>query len=95
MPPGASIGPTTRTCLRPPHSSGAKWGAWEVVGRYSHVDVADSRIDGGIFDRETLGPNWWATRRWKLGVDYGVVTLDHGGMIGLTNVCHTGIQWIY
>jgi phosphate-selective porin OprO/OprP len=40
-----------------------KWGAWELVGRYSHVIVSDQRVDGGIFDRESAGVNWWATRR--------------------------------
>jgi len=39
-----------------------KWGAWEVVGRYSHIDVADRKIDGGVFNRETVGLAWWATR---------------------------------
>jgi len=35
-----------------------KWGAWEVVGRYSHIDVADRKIDGGVFNRETVGLAW-------------------------------------
>ena len=41
----------------------SKWGAWEIVGRYSHVDVADQKTDVGVFDRETVGLIWWATRR--------------------------------
>jgi len=72
-----------------------KWGAWEIVGRYSHVDVADQAIDGGIFDRETIGLNWWATRRWKLGFDYGYIDLNRVGTRGTTNAFHTRFQWIY
>ena len=35
------------------------------------VDVSDQLVDGGIMDRGTIGINWWATRRWKIGFDYG------------------------
>jgi phosphate-selective porin len=73
----------------------ARWGAWEIVGRYSHVDVADRQIDGGIFDRETVGLNWWATRRWKFGIDYGHIDLKRAGSIGTTGAVQTRIQWTY
>ena len=72
-----------------------KWGAWELVGRYSHVDIADREVDGGVFGRGTLGLNWWATRRWKIGVDYGRISLDRDGIVGATNAIHTRMQWIY
>lgn len=71
------------------------WGAWEVVGRYSHVDLRDRLVDGGIFDRGTVGLNWWATRRWKVGVDYGLIQLDRFDTQGLTHAIHTRIQWVY
>jgi phosphate-selective porin len=71
------------------------WGAWEIVGRYSHVDVTDGPIDGGIFDRETIGLNWWATRRWKIGVDYGYITLDRFNLTGRTDAVHMRMQWVY
>jgi phosphate-selective porin len=72
-----------------------KWGAWELVGRYSHVDITDKAIDGGIFDRTTVGINWWATRRWKVGFDYGLIELDRKGMTGTTHAFHTRFQWVY
>ena len=72
-----------------------KWGAWELVGRYSHVDVADGPVDGGTFDRSTMGINWWATRRWKIGFDYGYITLDRFGTTGVTHAFHTRFQWVY
>jgi phosphate-selective porin len=71
------------------------WGAFEVVGRYSHVDVTDRAIDGGIFDRWTAGINWWATRRWKIGFDYGHITPDRFAISGVTHALHTRLQWAY
>jgi phosphate-selective porin OprO/OprP len=71
------------------------YGAFEVVGRYSRVDIADGAIEGGIFDRTTVGLNWWATRRWKVGFDYGYIDLDRGGLRGITHAIHTRLQWVY
>src|SRR5262245_552954 len=70
-------------------------GAFELVGRYSRVDVDDAAVRGGIFDRGTVGINWWATRRWKLGFDYGLVNLHRGGVDGLTHAFHSRLQWVY
>jgi phosphate-selective porin len=72
-----------------------KWGAWELVGRYSHVDLTDGLVEGGVFDRGTIGLNWWSTRRWKIGVDYGRIDLDRFGVTGVTHAVHTRLQWIY
>ena len=72
-----------------------KSGAWEIVGRYSHVDITDQLVDGGIMDRGTIGLNWWATRRWKIGFDYGVINLDRDGLNGLTHAFHTRFQWAF
>jgi phosphate-selective porin len=71
------------------------WGAFEVVGRYSHVDLTDQAVDGGVFNRATAGINWWATRRWKIGFDYGVILLDRFGIDGVTHAFHTRFQWAY
>jgi hypothetical protein len=71
------------------------FGAFELVGRYSHVDVVDAAIDGGIFDRTTVGINWWATRRWKVGFDYGYINLDRRGLDGVTHAFHTRLQRVY
>ncbi len=42
----------------------------------------------------TLGLNWWATRRWKFGFDYGVTDLDRFDSHGRTNSFHTRMQWV-
>ena len=44
-----------------------RWGSWEVFARYSHVDLDDQLVSGGVMDKGALGLNWWATRRWKIG----------------------------
>jgi phosphate-selective porin OprO/OprP len=62
-----------------------KWGAVELVARYSHVDLDDGVVTGGKFNRSHLGINWWATRRWKFGIDWGRTKLDRFGTIGVTN----------
>ena len=71
------------------------WGAWEVFGRYSHVDIDDADVRGGVMDKGTIGLNWWATRRWKIGADYGLTELDRFGKSGTTQSLHMRIQWIY
>src|SRR5262245_36209259 len=70
-------------------------GAFELVGRYSHVDVADALVECGIFDGSTLCLNWWATWRWKLGFDYGFIRLNRDGLHGITHAFHTRFQWVY
>ena len=69
-------------------------GAFELVGRYSH-DVDDTLVHGGIFDRGTVGINWWATRRWKVGFDHGLINLNRFSLNGVTDAFHTRLQWIY
>ena len=63
--------------------------------RHSHVEVDDALVHGGIFDRGTVGINWRATCRWKVGFDYGVMNLERAGVDGLTHAFHTRLQWIY
>ena len=72
-----------------------RWGAPELVVRYADVELQDSQVDGGRFQRWDLGLNWWATTRWKFGVVYGHVLLDRDGTRGQTETLLTRIQWIY
>jgi phosphate-selective porin OprO and OprP len=72
-----------------------RWGAPELVVRYSDVDLTSTQVDGGRFRRTDLGLNWWATRRWKAGIAWGHVWLDRAGTRGQTDTLLTRIQWIY
>lgn len=60
-------------------------GAVELVARYSHVDLDDGVVTGGKFNRPHLGVNWWATTRWKFGIDWGRTRLDRFGTTGVTD----------
>ncbi|RAI97595.1 phosphate-selective porin [Chitinophaga skermanii] len=71
-----------------------KSGAWEVVARYSHLDLTDRSIDGGILKKWHFGVNWWASQHYRVSVGYGVSTLDRFAKTGLTNQILTRIQWV-
>jgi phosphate-selective porin len=71
-----------------------KKGAWELVARYSHLDLQDNNIDGGILDKWHLGVNWWASQHWRCSMSYGISTLDRFDKRGITNQLLTRIQWV-
>jgi phosphate-selective porin OprO and OprP len=72
-----------------------RWGAPELVARFSHVDLDDGIVQGGNFDKTYLGLNWWATRRWKVGVGWGHTWLDRFGKTGETDSFQVRFQWIF
>lgn len=72
-----------------------RWGAPELVARYSSVDLSDGGIDGGRYRRIEMGANWWATTRWKFGLLYGHVWLERQGRTGQTDTLLTRLQWVY
>lgn len=45
-------------------------GAWEVVARYSTLDLADGGIAGGEQNNFTVGVNWYATRNIRVSANY-------------------------
>jgi phosphate-selective porin OprO/OprP len=73
----------------------SRWGAPELVARFSHVDLDDGPVQGGWFDKTYLGINWWATQRWKFGIGWGHTWLDRSGETGETNSLQARMQWIY
>ena len=72
-----------------------RWGAPELVARFSNVDLDDGAVQGGKFNKTYLGINWWATRRWKAGFGWGHTWLDRFGKTGVTDSFQTRLQWIY
>ena len=73
----------------------SKWGAPELVARFSHVDLDDGPVQGGSFNKTYLGINWWATQRWKFSVGWNRTWLDRFGTTGVTDTVMARIQWIY
>jgi phosphate-selective porin OprO/OprP len=54
------------------------WGAWEIVGRYSFVDLNDGDINGGRLGMVMAGVNWYlhSNVKWRFDYGFGHVT-DH------------------
>jgi phosphate-selective porin OprO/OprP len=70
-------------------------GAIELVARYSHVDLTDGAIDGGVLDKWHFGANWWVSRQWKVGASYGDADLEKGALEGNTQMLLFRLQWFY
>jgi len=73
----------------------SRWGAVEVVGRYSHVDLDDKLVKGGTLNKLYFGMNWWASIQWKLGVGYGFSDLNRFNTTGHTKALQLRMQWVY
>lgn len=72
-----------------------RWGAPELVLRVAHLDLQDSGAQGGELDRLSIGLNWWASRRWKLGVDWGRTWLARDGTDGTADNVLARVQWVF
>lgn len=46
------------------------WGAWEVAGRWSYIDLNDKNIRGGVVNDLTAGLNWYLNPYWKVQFNY-------------------------
>eukprot|EP00456_Euglypha_rotunda_P076113 TRINITY_DN70_c0_g1_i18.p1 TRINITY_DN70_c0_g1~~TRINITY_DN70_c0_g1_i18.p1 ORF type:complete len:559 (-),score=117.12 TRINITY_DN70_c0_g1_i18:131-1807(-) len=46
------------------------WGAWEVAGRASYIDLNDKNIRGGQMHDYTAGVNWYLNPYWKIQFNY-------------------------
>jgi phosphate-selective porin OprO/OprP len=70
------------------------WGAWEIGGRYSYVDLHDSDIGGGRMHGLTAGLNWYWNRyvRWQLNYQWMVV--DDGIDDGRLHIFQTRVQLV-
>lgn len=71
------------------------WGAWQLAGRLSHLDLAFGAVDGGRITEATLGLNWWWNRylRWQL--NYGYAIIEGGLTPGHLQILQTRMQLMY
>jgi phosphate-selective porin OprO/OprP len=49
---------------------GGGWGAWEIAGRWSYLDVTDGQIIGGLMQNMTVGLNWYVNPNCKCVFNY-------------------------
>ena len=56
------------------------WGAWELLLRYSELDLNDGAIQGGKAHDWTVGANWYLTQHFKFQANYIRATSDKGNL---------------
>ena len=59
-------------------------GAWELLLRYSQLDLNDSGITGGRLNDITGGVTWYLNPNWKVMFNYVFAQLDRGAADGDT-----------
>jgi phosphate-selective porin OprO/OprP len=58
-------------------------GAWELLARYSSLDLSDEDVDGGEEDNVTVGINWYPTSCLKFMANYvRILDLEGGDFDG-------------
>ena len=67
-------------------------GAWELVGRFSYIDLDSQAIHGGRFWRVTPMVNWHLADQVRLEVAYGYGSLDRFDIVGRTHFFQTRVQ---
>lgn len=67
-------------------------GAWELILRYSYVDLESGDIDGGKFQRITPMVNWHLSDNARLEFVYGYSMLDRDGLDGNTQYIQSRLQ---
>jgi phosphate-selective porin OprO and OprP len=61
---------------------GGGLGAVELGARYSHVDLDDGSVHGGVMDLGTLGLNWYWNPYMKMKLNYIVGNVRGGSRTG-------------
>ena len=67
-------------------------GAWELVARFSYIDLDSADIHGGKFWRFTPMVNWHISDNVRLELVYGYGSLNRFGLIGATQFFQTRLQ---
>ncbi len=55
------------------------WGAWQLAGRYSTLDLSDNNIQGGELGNLTFGINWYLNPNMRVAFNYIHADLKDSG----------------
>ena len=69
-------------------------GAWEMVLRFSNIDLDDKDVQGGKFWRFTPMVNWHLSDNVRLEMAYGYGRLARFGLTGYTHFFQTRLQLV-
>lgn len=84
------LGAFGRTAPNEPFSlSKGQWGAFEVGARYSHLNLNDNTVRGGVLSDYTLGVNWYLYRNLRIMLN-GV--LAHLNGVGETYIAQSRVS---
>ena len=68
------------------------WGEWEIVMRYSNLDLIDGNLNGGTFWRFTPMVNWYMTKVIRMEFIYGYGVLNRYNMKGAVQIFQARLQ---
>ncbi|HPU96908.1 MAG TPA: porin [Candidatus Hydrogenedentes bacterium] len=71
---------------------GKGWGAWEVLARYSTLDLDAGIVRGGSQDNLTLGLNWYWNPSTRLMLNYTYADVRHDLYEGNMGIVQTRLQ---
>jgi phosphate-selective porin OprO/OprP len=67
-------------------------GAWEIVTRFSYIDLDSAALHGGKFWRFTPMVNWHLSDNVRLELAYGYGSLNRFGLVGKTQFFQSRLQ---
>jgi phosphate-selective porin OprO/OprP len=73
--------------------TGRGLGAVELGARYSHVDLSDGPVDGGVMDLGTLGLTWYWNPYTKMKFNYIVGAVKGGNQSGRLQIFQARVEF--
>jgi phosphate-selective porin OprO and OprP len=67
-------------------------GAWELVARFSYIDLDSGARQGGTFWRLTPMVNWHVSDHVRIEIAYGYGSLDRFNIVGRTHFFQSRLQ---
>jgi phosphate-selective porin OprO/OprP len=74
------------------HPGNGGWGAWEVAGRHSFVNLGSGDTEGGSMSLLTAGVNWYLHSHVKWRFNYGVGRVVNRDPNGYMNIFQTRFE---